>query len=468
MAWLAAFLTLPFRGATALIGRFLGLSLPARIAWSVGVVQFLLCMFTLLLVVMTGGRMAFQAWWTPGKGLLLILLLLLVPLFVYFALRLWLHQEVSRWRDIEQAWKEAVAELTRQQVDVRNAPLFVVLGTDGRDEEQAIMQMSPLPFVVVSAPPGSAPLHVYAGHDAIFVCLSAIGQCCTVAGLMRRPESRLPAAGAAESAAGAAARTVTLSAAQRAEAYDRLTAFCERLVAVRQPLAPINGIAVIAPLPADADAAEQASLFGSAVAEDLLQMTRAFGLRAPITFGFVQSTTMRGFKEVGDLLSAADRARAVGQSLPLGLPVTAADVEAVTVNAYGKLGDLLGGLLADDKAMERPTANRAIVSLSCHLRTVGVDAMTRMAQRSIDVVTEDAGPLLAGCYLLFLSARGDGGFFGRGFFERVLATQGDLDWTAARLRLDQRYRILAYVLTGLIAISVVAIVATVAWRFSRI
>lgn len=463
MAWLAALLTLPFRGLTGLIRRFLGLSLPARIAWTVGVIQFLLCLFTLLLVVISGGRLAFQSWWTPGKGLLLILLLLVVPLFVYLAMRLWLHEEVSRWRDIEQAWKEAAAELARQQVDIRNAPLFIVLGTDGRDEEQALMQMAPTPFVVVSAPPGSAPLHVYAGHDAIFVCLSTIGHCCAVAASLARPEQKKPAA----AGEAAPARGAALTATQRAEAYDRLTAFCERIVAVRQPLAPINGIVVIAPLPQGGDAPDQSSVFGSAVAEDLLQMTRSFGLRAPITFCFTESTTTRGFKEVGDLLSAADRTRAVGQALPLGPPVTAADVEAVTVNAYGKLSDLLGGLLSDDKAVERPTANRSIVALSCRLRTAGVESMTRIVQRSIDLVTEDAGPLLAGCYLVFLSPRGAGGFFGRGFFERMLAAQGDLDWTAARLRLDRRYRLVASLLTVTIAIAAVVTVATAAWRLFR-
>lgn len=464
MAWLAALLTFPFRGLAALTRRFLGLSLPARIAWSVGVIQLLLCLFTLLLVVMSGGRMAFQSWWTPGKGLLLLLLLLLVPLFVFLALRLWLHQEVSRWRDIEQAWNEAVAELKRQQVDVRNAPLFLVLGTDGRDDEQSLMQMSPTPFVVVAAPPGSAPLHVYAGHDGIFVCLSAIGQCCTLAASWRRADAKPPAAALAETAAGP--RTMGLTAAQRAEAFDRLTAFCERIVAVRQPVAPINGIAVVAPLGLEAELTEPGT-FGSAVAEDLLQLTRMLGLRAPVTFAFTSSTAVRGFKEAREVLSAGDRARAIGQPLPLGLPIASSDVEAAAISANGKLTDLLGGLLVDDKAVERPAANRSIVGLSCLLRTAGVDAMTKIVQRSIDMVTEDAGPLLAGCYFVFLSAHGEGGFFGRGFFERVLATQGDLDWTAARLRLDRRYRLLSFLFTGLITLAVVAIVATVAWRVTR-
>ena len=136
MAWLTALLTLPVKLVTAATNWFLGLSLPARIAWSVGVVQFLLCLVTLLLVIVSGGRTTFQAWWTPGKGMQLLILLLLVPIFVYYAMRLWLHEEVSRWRDIEKAWREVRIELDRQQIDLRDVPLFLILGTDGRDEER--------------------------------------------------------------------------------------------------------------------------------------------------------------------------------------------------------------------------------------------------------------------------------------------------------------------------------------------
>jgi len=118
MAWLTALFMLPVKLVTAAINWFLSLSLPARIAWSVGVVQFLLCLLTLLLVIVSGGRPTFQAWWTPGKGMQLLILLLLVPVFVYFAMRLWLHEEVSRWRDIEKAWREARIELDRQQIVV--------------------------------------------------------------------------------------------------------------------------------------------------------------------------------------------------------------------------------------------------------------------------------------------------------------------------------------------------------------
>ncbi|NDC53832.1 MAG: hypothetical protein EBZ74_05960 [Planctomycetia bacterium] len=458
MAWLTALLTLPFRLATDLFRRFLALSLPARIAWSVGVVQLLLCVLTLVFVLVGGGRLTFQAWWTPGKGMLLLLLLVLVPVFVYYAMRLWLHEEVSRWRDIEQAWRESLAELSRQQVDLRNAPLFIVLGTDGRDEERALMQMAPVPFVVVSAPPGSAPLHVYAGHDAIFVCLSAIGQTCTVAAAARR--------GAAATAAPTA-RPTGLSAGERAEAYDRITALCERIVAARRPLAPVNGIAVVAPVELGADDQARTAGLAAAAAEDLQQLTGAFGLRAPIVLGCTLPGGTPGFKELGSLLPAADRARTVGQAFPLGTPSGPPEIEAVALNAGGRLFDVIGDLLSDPKATERPELNRSLLRLLCVLRTAGVDSITRLMQRAFDFAAAGAAPLFAGCYVLVLPERGEGGLFGRGLFERMLACQGDLDWTATRLRQDRFQRLLS---TGLVATAAAMVTATVAltlWRIFR-
>jgi hypothetical protein len=468
MAWLTALLTLPVKLVTAATNWFLGLSLPARIAWSVGVVQFLLCLVTLLLVIVSGGRTTFQAWWTPGKGLQLLILLLLVPIFVYYAMRLWLHEEVSRWRDIEKAWREVRIELDRQQIDLRDVPLFLILGTDGRDEERAIMQMAPVRFVVTGSPPGSSPLHVYAGQEAAFVCLSGIGQACSVAEMVRRGSraTQPDSAVAMESAGGTAAVSFGLSAAERGEASDRLTALCERVRNTRQPVAPINGIAVVVPLLLDDDPEAYVETLGTSVAGDLLQVTQAFGLRVPVTFGCTVPGGMSGWKELGTLLPAADRGKAAGQAFSPGLPPSPEDVAALAINAGGRLSDVLGELLADPRAVGRPVVNRALLRLTCRMRTAGVAGMTGFLQKAVDFVADATPPLLSGCYVMSPLERGEGGFFGRGFFERLLAVQGDLEWTQARLERDRRYGRTAAFFMAMIGLLVLAIAGIVAWRLS--
>lgn len=467
MAWLTALFMLPVKLVTAAINWFLSLSLPARIAWSVGVVQFFLCLLTLLLVIVSGGRPTFQAWWTPGKGMQLLILLLLVPVFVYFAMRLWLHEEVSRWRDIEKAWREARIELDRQQIDLRDVPLFVVLGTDGRDEERAIMQMAPVRYVVTGSPPGSAPLHVYAGQEAAFLCLSGIGQACSVLELVRRGSSPSQPQSAAAAAAGVVgAASFALSATERAEASDRLTAICERVRAIRQPVAPINGIAVIVPLHLDEDPASFIETLGASTAGDLLQMTQAFGLRVPITFGCALPGQMAGWKELGSLLTAGDRGKAAGQAFSPGLLATPEDLAALAVNASGRFTDIIGELVAEPRAVSRPAANRSMLRLMCRMRTAGVDAITSYLQKAVDFVADAAPPLLAGCFVMAPGERGDAGFFGRGFFERLVAVQGELEWTQSRLDRDRRYRRMSAVFLALIGLLALAIAGIVAWRLS--
>jgi len=465
MAWLTALLTLPVKILTAVFNWFLGLSLPARIGWSVGVLQFFLCLITLLLVLVSGGRTTFQAWWTPGKGVQLAILLLLVPIFVYYAMRLWLHEEVSRWRDIEKAWREARIELDRQQIDLRDVPLFVLLGTDGRDGERALLQMAPIRFVVAGAPPGSAPVHVYAGQEGAFICLSGIGQACTVAELVRRTRGSSPAAETGKSAVDPPdAPSFGLSAVERAEASDRLTAICERIVAARLPVAPVNGIAVLVPMELDGDPGAAGDAMGTAAAADLLQLTRAFGLRAPITVGCTVPGEMPGWKELGSLLPAADRSKAAGQAFSPGVAATADDLTALALNAGGRLADVLGELLAEPRAIGRPVVNRALLQLMCRMRTAGVDAVTRFLRRAVDFVADDTTPLLAGCFFLIPADRGEAGFFGRGFFERLISVQGELEWTAARLERDRRYGRISAVFLGIIGVLVVAIAAMVVWR----
>ena len=468
MAWLSALVTLPVKLVTAAINWFLGLSLPARIAWSVGVVQFFLCLVTILLVVVSGGRATFQAWWTPGKGLQLLVLLLLVPIFVYYAMRLWLHEEVSRWRDIEKAWREVRVELDRQQIDLRDVPLFLLLGTDGRDEERAIMQMAPVRFVVTGSPPGSAPLHVYAGQEAAFVCLSGIGQACTVAEMVRRgSRATPPESPAASNPSGpAVAASFGLSAAERAEASDRLTALCDRVRNVRQPVAPINGIGVVVPLLLDDDPDAYVETLGTSTAGDLLQMTQAFGLRVPVTFGCTVPGQMAGWKELGGLVPAAERGKAAGQIFSPGLPPSPEDVTSLAINAGGRLSDILGELLAEPRAVGRPVVNRALLRLTCRMRTVGVASLTRYLQKAVDFVADATPPLLAGCFVMSPSEKGEGGFFGRGFFDRLLAVQGELEWTRARLDRDRRYGRTAAVFVATIILLALAIAGIVAWRLS--
>lgn len=100
------------------------------------------------------------------------------------------------------------------------------------------------------------------------------------------------------------------------------------------------------------------------------------------------------------------------------------------------------------------------------MRTVGVASLTRYLQKAVDFVADATPPLLAGCFVMSPSEKGEGGFFGRGFFDRLLAVQGELEWTRARLDRDRRYGRTAAVFVATIILLALAIAGIVAWRLS--
>src|SRR5437762_649603 len=75
----------------------------------------------------------------------------------------------ARARDFAAAWEEAVRALNAQGLDVRDAPLFLILGRPGGGEGP-LFQAAQMSFVVQQAPKRpDAPLAVWAAPDGIYV-----------------------------------------------------------------------------------------------------------------------------------------------------------------------------------------------------------------------------------------------------------------------------------------------------------
>ena len=108
MNTLLKILAAPWRATSQAAQGFLSLTLAARIAWAVALLQVFVVLMTLVVIFTTGGAAVFEAWWTPSKALALLLLLAVVPLLVYWSARLWFQHDTARWPDIDKAWREAL------------------------------------------------------------------------------------------------------------------------------------------------------------------------------------------------------------------------------------------------------------------------------------------------------------------------------------------------------------------------
>ncbi len=453
MELLRKILLLPVDAIVWLSQAFLRRSLPARIAWAVAGFQTLIVVLALAAIFGVGGMSLFRAWWSLGKGLALLVLLLVVPVLVYQAARLWLRHESVRWPDIDAAWKAALIEIQRQQVDIKQTPLFLVLGCDGREVEQAIMQEAPVSFVVVAAPPGSAPLHVYAGHEAVFVCLSAIGQVAAVAGAFRRN---------AFDEGLAAARP-----AERAEAADRLVAICQRISNIRQPIAPINGILAFLPLPA---AAPQPAMLaaGIAIGEDVSAITTAFGLRVPLVVAGTGLEQLRSFENLLAQLPAAERKQALGELIPPSQLDSASVPAALAARSCGGMVNLIREQLLDPRSASQPALNRALAQLLVAAELHLIPAVEGILTGLLGHTSHGSGlPLMAGFALAAVSPDAEKRGFLRGLFEHMLALQGDLEWTAANRRQNSWAERAAWGMRVVNIVMILAIVGIVTWRLWR-
>jgi hypothetical protein len=111
------------------------------------------------------------------EGYFLPVIGLLVVIVGWAALWVWIlivgQKATSDHPDIDKAWDEAIGALNREGIDLKDYPLFLVLGKPQKPEE-LLFRGADLRFAVRQSPASeNAPLHLYAfhdgNHDSIFV-----------------------------------------------------------------------------------------------------------------------------------------------------------------------------------------------------------------------------------------------------------------------------------------------------------
>jgi hypothetical protein len=313
--------------------------------------------------------------WIPGSLRFLAkawlpVLFLLIYVLIWVGWWLWnllaADDEPTDFPDIDQAWDAAVDALEQSGIRLAEAPLFLVLGQPGQDEK-ALFQASQLQLQVKYAPAWpSAPLHVYANRDAIFVtCAGAslLGRHAAILAGKASSEELAPAMGESpggDDALMATLRPETAPVAVRnirdimkiAEREGRLLTEAEKreiraierrdsarpsllknldevenntarlkhlgrlMVRDRHPYCPVNGILVIVPF-AGTDGEQEAVDTGDIVRRDLATARQALKVNCPV-FGLVSDLEgAPGFNVFVERFTAKERLQRVGQRCPL-------------------------------------------------------------------------------------------------------------------------------------------------------
>lgn len=464
---LASILLAPFRALAGLGTWFARASLAARLALVVGIFQIAILVLATAAVLFAGEWAVLQLWWSPGKVLALLLLLVAVPVLVYQTARLWLSPRSARWPEIGIAWRAIREDLRRQDISLGDAPLFLVLGTDGATREAALFAELRPATILAGSPGSGGPLHAYASPEAVFLCLNTIG------GM---------AAAVAEGAADDPQVSATVGE-RRHEAADQLKTLCDLITADRAPLVPINGVLVVVPLDLPRPATAATERLAAAAAEDVGVMVREFGVRMPVTF---LATGLEADPVVTDLFTllaqrqpvrvGADRIvsqpsgreGARGAPFPPGLAPEQEHLVGMCAHAIGPVIDEIAELLLEPTRIGEQPMNRRLLACLVRLRLHGVAQLQVVLERVFSREVMTAGlPLLAGCYVAALSPEAERRGFLTGALARVVEQQAELEWTDARWRADARASQAAMVLFGLALICLVTTAALLWWKFGR-
>lgn len=132
----------------------------------------------------------FQLYWFPA----LFLLVIIIPVIVYYLVQTWMIKEVSRFPEIDRIWEAGVAECSRHGIELTGVPVFLVLGSRDQRQSSQLMKASQLPLTVALPTQEDSDISFYANSEAVFLHLNG---CNCLSRLSSAPTSAAPAGPAA-------------------------------------------------------------------------------------------------------------------------------------------------------------------------------------------------------------------------------------------------------------------------------
>jgi hypothetical protein len=533
MSYLRQFIDLLFAPLRAMLSapgkisttsrKLASISLPARVAILVAVflIILLLYAFGVYFFLPEQRRIAASAWWTPQRMIILAALAVPIPYLVYKLLQLWLQGEISRYPDIDFAWKAGIAELQANGLDLTQVPLFVVLGSNSETQEKALLDAAQVPLRVRGIPNGSAALHWFGNPDGIYLMCSEVGCLSKLAVLAKRAVDEVKAApvrsaprgggnvretmrpgdvrgtmmlGGGEAMPAAASRSkpsfdprgtivagytdedevaagpvektaVTLSPADAAEQERRLAYLCSLITQARQPLCPINGVLTLLPFSIVQTGRLEGVQLQRVVKRDVSVLTEKLGLRCPVTAVVTGLEEESGFRE---MVRRVGRERAIPQRFGKGFdvwnPPEPEQLEALSAHACGAFEDQVYALFREKGALAKP-GNTKLYALLCKIRHSVQNSLTNTLIGGYSTENDkesSAEPLLfGGCYFAGTGDVEDRQAFVKSVFEKLIDQQNELEWTQAAVREEDRYRRWSQSLMWIDAALLVSVVAMV-------
>jgi hypothetical protein len=488
-------------------GKLLGLSLPARVALTLA---FFLILCTLIVVVVFSNSedkahvevLKDLKWIVP-----VLAILILAPLVAYYAVRLWLVGDESRYPKIDAAWNAGMAALKENGIDIRDCPLYLVLGLPDAAECTALFAASRIKMIVSDVPQGKSPLHWYASDEAIYLacpgmgCLGSLNQLAARGALSSGPEPTstlmpgetpanrpnpieatlvLGGAPADRSSLGGSpqpepARSPTLDARyrtlvpgdisnqpagsthaapqitnqQKKDCLERLEYVFQRLRRVRQPYCANNGVLTILPHSVFRDILFSKDL-SNAVRQDLATLRHSTQLSSPVTTLVTGMEAEPGFSELA-LRVGLDRARKsrFGKGFAVWNKASDENLDALSSHACGAFEDHIYEMFKAGDGFDNPT-NGNLYAMLCRLRQNLQPKLRGALVHGCSEKTENGNQVpvrFGGCYFAATGSMDEEQVFVRSVFDKLDELCSELQWSDAAYREDASYLWIARLFT---------------------
>ncbi|MCA9128404.1 MAG: hypothetical protein KDB22_15060 [Planctomycetales bacterium] len=175
-----------------------GVSLPMRLALMTFI--FLLIVVTTAVVTYSFSDSATKNYW---QWIVAALLVFVIPVVVYYLVKISMQKEESKFPDIDRIWATGLDECARQGIYINNVPLFLVQGARDHRQASQLIRASQIPFSVTVPTQEDSDIVFFANSDAIFLfiqgcsCISRLSSAPTgpsVAPLSQPTQRSAPAA----------------------------------------------------------------------------------------------------------------------------------------------------------------------------------------------------------------------------------------------------------------------------------
>ena len=444
-----------------------------------------------------------------------------ITVFVYFFIKLYLKEEISRYPELDRIWGEALERADAKGISIPDAPLFLVLGTSQQREVKSMTALMGIDFAVEVPLSVSPPISFFASERGIFVflngcnCISRLSQSTSTSNIQNHTHS--PSMGElheneiggtidASHLGAQAYKTMqapeafseadpftpggtmllmdgqdlsdfsrtdvvskVLTSQEIFDSEDRLRHVCRLIKKARLPVCPINGIVTALPFELIESSSAQLQV---AIQKDLAILREEFLVRCPNTALVTGMETEEGFIElINRLPQQKVNENRFGKGAELWVSPEAKRLDAVAVHAVATFEDWIYMLFQEENALKKKHNSR-LFSMLCRVRGAFSENLRAVLSNGFGF-DPNTQPHLAyeqflfgGCYFGAIGATASQQAFVKSVFAKALQQDGELEWTPkARIR-DHQFHSLANLAALVGTIAILAIIGMLVFKFA--